>query len=112
MIVSLARRASRSDGMKSTKTFRQRITLIDEPVVPRMGLLSQQAHAVVMRVSLRHYLVENMVVSFDFQLESDAGFLQEVSLDVCRRDFQTRTEVNTDEFPLKRIEMQNCLSPF
>ena len=74
--------------------------MINEKVVPGMGLLSQEAHGVIMRVSFGHDLIEDVVVSFDFQLERDSRFLQEISLDVGRGDLQVSTEVNTDELAL------------
>merc|ERR1712055_559186 len=51
-----------------------------------------------MRVSVRHQLVENMVIPLDLQLEGDTGLLQKVGLDIGGGDFEGGTEVNTDEF--------------
>ena len=53
-----------------------------------------------MRVSIRHQLVENVVISLDFQLEGNARLFQKVGLDIGRGDFEVGTEVDTDEFTL------------
>ena len=65
-----------------------------------MGFLPQEAHGVVMRVGVGHDLVKDVVISLDFQLKGDAGFLQQVSLDVSRSDFQVAAEMNTNELAL------------
>ena len=41
-----------------------------------------------------------MIVPLDSQLKSDAGFFQQVSLDIRGRDFVGRTKVDPDELTL------------
>merc|ERR1719383_219102 len=72
-------------------------TLGDEEVISRVGVLAQEAHVVVGRVVGAHELVEDVVVTLNFQLEGDTGLLQKVGLDIGGGDFVGGAEVNTDE---------------
>ena len=57
-------------------------SLGDEKVVSRVGILSQQSHVVIFGVVRTHELIEDVIISLDFQLESDARLFQEVGLDI------------------------------
>merc|ERR1712168_371427 len=72
-------------------------TLGDVEVIAGEGLVAQLAHLPVMRVSVGHELVENMVISLDLQLEGDTGLFQKVGLDIGGGDFGGGAEVDTDE---------------
>ena len=75
--------------------------LADEKVVSRMGLVSQITESPILGISIGHQLIENMVISLDFQLEGNTGLFQKVSLDIGGGNFQVRSEVNTDELTLE-----------
>merc|ERR1739838_1017853 len=71
--------------------------LSEEEVISGEGLVAQLAELPVLGVSIGHQLVEDMVISFNLQLEGDTGLLQKVGLDISGGDFGGGAEVDTDE---------------
>ena len=53
-----------------------------------------------MGIFVAHQLIKYVIVPLDSQLESNAGFLQQVSLDIRGRDLVGRTKVVPDELTL------------
>ena len=75
-------------------------SLRDEEIVCGIGILPEKKLVVISGKFGAHQLVEDVVVSLDGQLEGDPRLLQQVSLDVRRRDFVGRTKVDADELTL------------
>merc|ERR1711971_1173644 len=76
------------------------LTLRHPPVV--IDVVRQQAFCLAVRDLVRHDVVESMVASFNWSLESQTRFFQQVDDHVSARELTTSIEPDTDEFTKSR----------